>query len=431
MVSTVSKKLKSLFGTYTIYVDESNYSQISEVLSNAVKRSFGPEVRLDLKLDTYSVYPTQIKEILTSFKENLVSLRISLNRDDPEILLEPHLEFTNIKRLDILFCCVDEGLDKNMCEAILARYGDKLEHLGIMDLKIQKNTVLQVAHLSKLKSLTLDTVGNNIVNTFVNAVIKENITYLSLCNIRLDIDQLDNLIFPNLQHLESSGSGTSVEPALALIKCHKNTITQLKVDNVNFTNSDIEGIKIPNLSNLELLYVPGDVALSLIKCNKGTITKLNLFNFRNSDIGDIKIPNLQYLKLLCIPGDVALSLIKCNKDTLCEIRLRIFDFRKPSLPVVEMPRLNRLYLCCGDATTEIKVFKFIKAFGGNIEEFWSFDAEKLTYIRKSREELNNLKTEVLALQTNLNMAKKMKIFFNNLTKNLKNYFLLRKTKRLH
>ena len=417
MVSTVSKKLKSLFGTYTIYVDESNYSQISEVLSNAVKRSFGPEVRLDLKLDTYSVYPTQIKEILTSFKENLVSLRISLNRDDPEILLEPHLEFTNIKRLDILFCCVDEGLDKNMCEAILARYGDKLEHLGIMDLKIQKNTVLQVAHLSKLKSLTLDTVGNNIVNTFVNAVIKENITYLLLCNIRLDIDQLDNLIFPNLQHLESSGSGTSVEPALALIKCHKNTITQLKVDNVNFTNSDIEGIKIPNLSNLELLYVPGDVALSLIKCNKGTITKLNLFNFRNSDIGDIKIPNLQYLKLLCIPGDVALSLIKNNKDsitklkvnnvnfrnsdigdikipnlqfleflripgdvalsliknnndTLFEIILRMADFEDISPPVVEMPRLKHLYLQDGDATSELQ---FIKAFGRNIEELRSYD----------------------------------------------------------
>ncbi len=401
MVSTASKELKSLFETYTIKnVDGSNYSQMSVVLSNAIKRSYGPEVSLDLQLNTYSISPGQIKEILTRYKENVVSLGIPLNCDDPEILLQPHLEFTNIQRLDISFCGVDEGLHKNICEAILARYGDKLKHLGIMNLKIPKNTVLQVPHLSKLKSLALAFVNNNIVHTFVNSVNKENITHLSLCDIRLDIEQLDDIIFPKLQHLELNK--ISGESALALINCHKETITKLKVDNVPFTHGDIGDIKITNLPNLQYLdlsYIPGDVALSLIKCNKDTITNLKLYNdnFRNSDIGDIKIPNLQYLELSSIPGEVGLTLIKYNKDTLCEIRLNIFDFRHTSLPVVEMPRLKRLYLWDYREVLATSELKLIKAIGRNIEELRSFDHQKQTYIRKSREELNNLKTEALAL----------------------------------
>ena len=405
MVSTASKKLKSLFGTYTIKsVHKRNYSQISEVLSNAIKRSYGPKVRLDLQLNPPVflliegvLTSGQIKEILTSLKENISALGISL-KIYPEILLQPHLDFKNIRRLDISFQSVDEGLHKNICEAILARYGDKLEHLAVWDLKIPNNSVLQVPHLSQLKSLALVNiyVKHDIVNTFVNSVNKENITHLSLCDIRLDIGQLDNFIFPKLQYLEIFGK-ISGESVLALIKCNKDTITKLKVKYVNFRHSDIGDIKIPRLQYLDFYNLSGDVALSLIKCNKDTITKLKVYdvNFRDIDIEDIKIPNLQYLELLLIPGDVALSLIKNNNDTLCEIRLNIFDFRNTSLPVVEMPRLKRLYLRDGDATSELK---FFKAFGRNIEEFWIYDDQKETSIRKSREELNKLKKEAFALQ---------------------------------
>ena len=341
MVSTASKELKSLFGTYTINdVNSSNCSQICEVLSNAIKRSYGPEVRLDLHLNI--LYPGQVKEILTSYKENIVSLRIL---KDPEILL--HLELPNIQSLDIFFRYVDQGLHKNICEAILARYGDKLEHLGIEHLKIPNNTVLIVPHLSQLKSLALNNISNNILHTFVDKVYNENITHLSLHRIRQDIELLDNLIFPKLQFLSLSD-------------------------------------------------ISADVALSLIECNKDTITKLKVFDFnlRQSDFGDIKIPNLQYLDLFYLPGDSALSLIKKNKDTLFEITLHIDDFKNTPLPVVGMPRLKRLYLN-GYKSCELKL---IKAFGRNIEELWSYDSQKHTYIRRSREELNNLKSKALALQ---------------------------------
>ncbi len=202
----------------------------------------------------------------------------------------------------------------------------------------------------------------------------------------VEIEQLDIL-----QHLEV---GTCRESALSLIKNNKDTITKLKLINVKFRNSDIGDIKINNLSNLEMYNIPPKSAISLIKCNKDTITKLKMSDYRslrNCKVKDIKIPKLQYLDLLGIDG-VDISLIKNNKDTLCEMKLYNRSFRNTSLPVVEMPRLKRLYLKKGDATTELQ---FIKVFGRNIEEFWSYDDQKRTYVRKSREELNNLKIKAL------------------------------------
>ena len=72
MVSTASKELKLLFEITIKNIDESNYTQISEVLSNAVKRSHGPEVRLDLQFNRAS--SDQMREILSNFKENIVSV---------------------------------------------------------------------------------------------------------------------------------------------------------------------------------------------------------------------------------------------------------------------------------------------------------------------------------------------------------------------
>ena len=334
----------------------------------------------------------QLEEMLTSF-ENKVFLK---DIEDPTILLQPHLEFKNIQMIDINFLNINKKLHKNICEGILARYGDKLEHLGIKNLR-PKNTVLQVPHLSKLKSLAFETVEHDIMNTFVNSVKKENITHLSLCDIiYLDIEQLDDLIFPNLQYLEV---GTCRESALSLIKNNKDTITKLKLTRMTrkFRMSDLAEVKINNLSNLEMYNIPVKSALSLIKCNKDTITKLKLSDdYRRSfsNCKDIKIPKLQYLDLVGLPG-IDMSLIKNNKDTLCEIKLYCTSFRNSSLPVVEMPRLKRLYTC---ETSELKFIKFIKAFGGNIEELWYYDKQKETYIRKSREELNNLKKKALASQ---------------------------------
>ena len=219
-----------------------------------------------------------MKEMLNRYKENIISLGIPLSNKNnySEILLEPDLELTKIQRLAISFRNVDKSINRNIIEAILARYGDKLEHLGVKDLKLPNNTVLQLTPLSELKSLSLDYVDINIVHSFIDAVDNGSITHLSIrfCFIR-DMGNLDNLTFPKLQYLKLRCM--SGESALALIKCNKNTINTLILELIKFEHEPAH-------------YVHREV-------------------FRHFDVGDVNIPNLHHLELL---GDykenVALSL---------------------------------------------------------------------------------------------------------------------------
>ena len=307
-----------------------------------------------------------MKEMLNRYKESIISLGIPLSNKNnySEIVLEPDLELTKIQRLDISFRNIDKSINKNIIEAILARYGDKLEHLGVKDLKLPNNTVLQLTPLSELKSLSLDYVDINIVHSFIDAVDNGSITHLSIrfCFIR-DMGNLDNLTFPKLQYLKLRCM--SGESALALIKCNKNTINTL--------------------------------ILELIKFEHGPAHYVHREIFRHFDVGDVNIPNLHHLELL---GDykenVALSFINSNKDTITKLLLGGTDFRNASLPIVDMSRLKCLYLrYYKDKTSELKV---IKAFGRNITELWMFDKRKNTSVRKSTKKLNNLKKKAIALQ---------------------------------
>ena len=90
VVSTASKELKSLFGTYTIKdINDNNYYEILEVLTETMKRSNGLEVKLNLQLFTYEIYCIKMKEMLNRYKENIISLGIPLSNKNnySEILL--------------------------------------------------------------------------------------------------------------------------------------------------------------------------------------------------------------------------------------------------------------------------------------------------------------------------------------------------------
>ena len=313
----------------------------------------------EMERDDELVTSKQLEEMLTSYN-NIASLRISLSDegecDNTKLLLQPHLDLSGLKRLHLEFTKTD--LQKNICEAILARYGDKLEHLGVEDLEIPNNSILQVPRLPKLQSLSIQCSSSekvdDIVHTFVNAVNKENITHLSIRSLTIDIGNLDNLIFPKLKYLEFMGIDCD-EAALSLIKCHKDTITKLILDHVFVHNLHF----------------------------------------------DIGIPHLQSLELSGISTESSLSLIEKNKDTLVELRLKggsMFVRDSDSFPVVEMPRLKRLYLMHYDDDEELNR---INAFGRNITELWLFDFYSYLkgdkYIKQSTRRLNKLKIKAKRL----------------------------------
>ena len=367
VVSSASKDLISLFGFYTIKdINDDNYCDILEVLTNTMRRSYGLDVKLNLQFFTCEISCIQMKEMLTVCKENIISLGIQLSdkNDYSEILLEPDLELTNVQRLDISFREIDTSLcvHKNITEAILARYGDKLEHLGVKYLELPKNNVLQVPHLSELKSLSLDYVDENIVRSFVDSIVKENITHLSLRCYTDDMGNLDNLKFPKLEYLKLGS--IAGESALELIKFNKDTITTLILEVIKFEH--IGDVNIP-------------------------------FQFREVDIGNVNIPNLEHLELIGnYREDIALSFIISNMYTITKLLLAMVDFRNASLPVVEMPRLKCLYLrYFKDEISELMV---MKAFGRKITELWMFDRKRNTYVRKSTNKLISMKKKALALK---------------------------------
>ena len=324
----VSTAFEELFGT--IYLRWDNFCKI-------YKNLITKEVRLELDFGSTDC---EMKEIL-SYSENIVSVKIpvydldDLDGNTTKILLQHHLEFKNLKRLELNFNHFDDP--KNLCEAILRQYGDHLEHLGLKNFDRLDDTVIQVPPLPKLNSLLFDFVGRQKLHSIVNAVNKENITHLSLEYVD-PYANLSNLIFPKLRCLEIWGPSDDGEAALELIKCHKNTLTKLK---------------------------------------------LILDDVKDLEHFDIYIPNLEILELGGLPSECSLSLIEKNKDTICELRL--ISYGKPSFPVVEMPRLKRLYLEDYDDTS---VLNCIMAFGTNIEELW------LDQIRKSTKEVKNLKKMV-------------------------------------
>ena len=116
---------------------------------------------------------------------------------------------------------------------------------------------------------------------------------------------------------------------------------------------------------------------------------------------DVAIPYLQCLELHGIHKKSSLSLIEKNKDTLVELRLKggsMFVRDSDSFPVVEMPRLKRLYLMQYDYNEKLNR---INAFGRNITELWLFDFYSYLkgdkYIKQSTRRLNKLKIKAKRL----------------------------------
>ena len=348
-----------MFGTYTIKnIGIKNSAQISKYITKAIERSYGPQVNMDLHFFSYDLPikdTSYFKEILTGCKETIISLKIPL-KEDIKILLHPDLELKNIKRLDIALNYKEHSTHKELCELILAKYGDKLEHFGVDCLRIPENTVFQFPQLPRLESLKFsDASSNKTVNIFVNAINREKITHLSL-------DFVPDFTFPNLQHLELTRACYSEH--FDMIKRHRKTITKLIFNATNGEGSllNLEDMTIPNLLYLKLDHVYGDFFLELITTNSNTITKLILEGFNP------EIHNLQHF-----------------------------------LQDVEMKRLKSLYLrdtisINMNGYREAKL-KWIKAFGRNmITVLWIFDDDEYKYIRISKEEMSYLKMEALALQ---------------------------------
>ncbi len=288
--NNVSIASKKLFETYIIKnIQETNYKSISKEITKAIKRSsiYGPRVQLDLQFSEEFDNNKKEKKMLTLYRDHIVSLA---NIKYLRTLLG--LELTNITRLDIDFY---NEYNHYVCEAILDRYGDKLEHLGVknLDNSVFGNRTLKVYPLYKLKSLTLGSFNSNIIQSFMDAVNKEIITHLSLDfngkEIGFEIYILEynfgEIALTKLTHLAVS-----------------NTLSGYL--NSPFHNIDMSDLIIPNLYSLQIESLSDKEVRSLIKCIK--ISKMEI----------------QHLELCNIDGGAAFSLLECSRNSITTLILR-------------------------------------------------------------------------------------------------------------
>ncbi len=185
-----------------------------------------------------------------------------------------------------------------------------------------RSLIFDIYQMQKLEHLELsDIIGNNALS-FIKCN-RDTITKLILSDVDCTINDIvksdvSDINIPKLEHLEISNIAGNA--ALYLIKSNWDTITKLILRKVNFTDNDIKDIDVadmnmPKLRHLELSNIPGIAALNLIKCNRNTITELTLSNDFSSRVINQHIPKLQYLVLNNISSKVLKSLAKKNNLT--------------------------------------------------------------------------------------------------------------------
>ena len=188
-----------------------------------MKRSYGPQVKLDLHFPSNAkVSSFQIKEMLTNYKETIISLNIPCS-ENTEIFLNA-VNKENITHVSLF------GMIRNIEQLDNPRFGN-LQYLKLV--AISRDVALSLIKCNK-----------------------DTITYLRLR--RFDITESENagIHIPKLRHLELAG-GISGDVPISLIKCNKDTITYLRLD-VSFRNTSLPVVEMPRLKHLYLLLFKKD-----------------------------------------------------------------------------------------------------------------------------------------------------------------------------
>ena len=295
----ITDELNSVFGTYHIEIigskDHIN-PEILEILSTAVERSHGTDLKLDLIIKPHDedgvdvvLDPVFVKEILRKYKDKITAMHIPFSHVGYEYLLEQDFDFERLEKLDILLGdndtidCPDEDftLQMKLVKSLISRHANKLQHIGInyiewyewfLDEDVGADNQSDIPCIPNLKSLAL--VESNKVNT---------------------LGVMRTVNFENITHL--------------------------KLEHINLTNLDIKDFNIKNLSVLSLYDVNEDLALSLLKASTTTLTKLVIeyVKFEKDDIKCLRFTNLKYLEVRRMDETISLTLVKSAMSTLQEI----------------------------------------------------------------------------------------------------------------
>ena len=324
----------SVFETYNITEIGNDNPEIPDIIAAAVQRPYGPRLKLKLQFTIaydFEVYidPIFVKQMLHMYKDNIISIEIPIKHGDYDFLLEPDFDFEQLESVH-LYCILDENesdiLTKELCGSFISRYANKLEHIGIEDLNIQENTEeFKASPLTKLTSLTFESMDNASSLGLMKSVKFDNLTELNLSFINLSSSEINDLEIKNLSVLLLDQVRDDF--ALAILKSNMNTLVKLKLSYLAMNNLVHGEIKFSILESLEICDMEQNIALSIIQAAKETLEELAISDINHSiELGipsEFKFLKLKTLKLDgCYPSidsKFVLALINAGKETISTI----------------------------------------------------------------------------------------------------------------
>ena len=293
-----------------------------EILSVALERPYGPEIKLviDFNKGCYVMDDPDlafVKEVLFKYKNNITGVKIPLYHDRYDYLLEEDFYLKDLEQIDLhlRLCdnedCHSEHLDLviQYCNSFIPKYADKLKHLGIHgmhswqedDNEIIISSDIDIAPLPNIKSFSLSSFIFTGSSSFVNF---ESITNLKLYEVEVKGIDKEDFEFRNLSvlSLRSVEEGFSV----ALLKKNSRSLTKLKI---RFDHDDyfrFEGdshyvykdIKFYKLKNLEIVNLYETVALTIIQNARNSLEEIHICDFVSKDVYQLQFGSK--FKLPCV-----------------------------------------------------------------------------------------------------------------------------------
>ena len=289
-------------------------------------------------LDLYNMDADAALALIKSCKETLIELEINdLNVADTNSFHLP-----NLKILHII------NMDGDAVLALIKACKETLTELKTANTDNLNVAVINSFHFPNIKILYLRWIDGDVALALIKSC-KETLTELEVREVNdLDVDVINSFKLPNLKILYLFWMNQ--DAALALIKSCKEMITELKLgvgDAFNYLNvADINSFQLPNLKLLHLFSINGDAALALIKSCKETLTELKIIEMDDINVAVInsfQLPNLKILHLVNIDVDAALTLIKSFKDSITRLEVKyIEDLSEDDINNIKLPKLEIL-----------------------------------------------------------------------------------------
>ena len=378
----MTKTSNGEFDTYKIAdIGSPEHPSISSFLATAMNKEDSGEKKLKLEFD-YEAESKLKEDLLTKYRNNIVSLEIHVRGTRDKFLLESNMRFPALESLRIIFEDLEENdeinfdpedsdiekekevereentiVNKAVLEAFLARHANQLVSLGVGDLYFYNNETVAIPELPKLNILFLSACNSPVTKPIMNSA-KKTVSQLYISGIEfLDPEEAD-LTMPNLTQLNIGGTNHE-KLAQALFDKNSQHITSLMLD-IATQYSCIVWPEFPKLKELSTL---ADFLPVLSKCHK----TLECLRIQYSYMGDPKpetytpyltMPKLKDLYFCGLDSQLMNKILKLNVENLNLVSFHYIDIEEfidiqgkmASIQTVLLSRIDEIQYYTGDIT---------------------------------------------------------------------------------